>query len=316
VAEWNRKDLLGIEELSAAEIETILDLASSCKQIYSRQIKKLPTLRGKTVILLFFEPSTRTRTSFEIASKWMSADLINISVAQSSVVKGESLYDTAHTIEAMGPDLVVVRHRAAGVPQALAQRLGCSVINAGDGAHEHPTQALLDLYTIQERLGRIRGLNVLLVGDILHSRVARSQIYGLQKMGASVTVLGPSTLLPKGIESFGVKIGKSLDEELPKADVVSLLRIQKERQQSGLFPSLDEYALLYGIGEERLGLIRDDALIIHPGPTNLGVEISLAATEDKRSAINQQVTNGVAVRMAALYLILGGGGLERHEIAL
>jgi aspartate carbamoyltransferase catalytic subunit len=315
VTDWKRKDLLGLEDLSVSEIETILNLASSCKQIYSRQIKKFPTLRGKTVVLLFFEPSTRTRTSFEIASKWMSADLVNISVAQSSVVKGESLYDTVHTIEAMGPDLVVIRHRASGVPQALSQRLACSVINAGDGAHEHPTQALLDLYTIQERFGRIKGLNVLIVGDILHSRVARSQIYGLKKMGATVTLIGPSTLMPKGIESFGVRIGKSLDEELPKADVVSLLRIQKERQQSGLFPSLEEYAELFGIGQKRLELIRDDALIIHPGPTNLGVEISLEASEDRRSAINQQVTNGVAVRMAALYLLLGGGGLDR-EIAL
>lgn len=316
MATWHRKDLLGIEELSPPEIETILDLAGSCKQIYQRQIKKFPALRGKTVILLFFEPSTRTRTSFEIASKWMSADLVNISVAQSSVVKGESLYDTAETIEAMGPDLVVVRHSAAGVPQMLAQRLDCSIINAGDGAHEHPTQALLDLYTIRERMGRIEGLNVLMIGDILHSRVARSQIYALRKMGAVVTVMGPRTLLPKGIETLGVRVAADIEAELPKADVVSLLRIQKERQQSGLFPSLAEYALLWGIGTKRLDLIRDDALIIHPGPTNLGVEIGLDVSRDKRSAIGEQVTNGVAVRMAALYLLLGGGGLEREELAL
>lgn len=314
MAKWYHKDLLDIKDLKAEEIETILDLTSSCKQIYQRQIKKFPTLRGKTVVLLFFEPSTRTRTSFEIASKWMSADLVNVSIAQSSVVKGESLYDTARTIEVMGTDLVVVRHRSAGVPHTLAKLLSCSVINAGDGAHEHPTQALLDLYTIRERLGRIQGLKVLIVGDILHSRVARSQIYALQKLGAEITVLGPSTLIPKGIESFGVKVGTSLEEELPKADVVSLLRIQKERQERGHFPSLAEYAELYGINEERLKLIRDDALIIHPGPTNLGVEITPKAAEDKRSAINQQVTNGVAVRMAALYLLLGGG--QENELVI
>lgn len=307
------KDLLGLRELDTDEIELILETAEPCKEIFTREIKKLPTLRGKTMVNLFYEPSTRTRTSFEVAGKWMSADVINITVASSSVVKGESLKDTAKTLEALGANIIVVRHQMAGVAHVLARTVKASVVNAGDGAHEHPTQGLLDLFTIKERKGAIAGLNVLIVGDILHSRVARSNIWGLTKMGAQVSVVGPATLIPPDIERLGVQVFHDLDEAVAGADVINVLRIQLERQKKGLFPSVREYSRLYGITRERLKKARDDVLIMHPGPANLGVEISLDVAEEVRSAIHEQVTNGVAVRMALLYLLSGGG--SPREIA-
>ncbi len=306
MANWRHKDLLGLQELTAGEIELILDTALPCKQLFSREIKKLPTLRGKTVVTLFYEASTRTRTSFEIAAKWMSADAVNITVAQSSVAKGESFVDTAKTIEAVGADCIVIRHAMAGAPKLLAESVQASVINAGDGAHEHPTQGLLDLFTIRERLGRIAGLRVVIVGDILHSRVARSDIWGLTKLGAKVAVVGPPTLMPPGLEELGVEVGYDLDQALDGADVVNVLRLQLERQKKGLFPSVREYARLYGLNRQRLDKLPPETLLMHPGPANLGVEISEEASTDPRSTITTQVTNGVAVRMALLYLLVGG----------
>lgn len=308
---FTRKDLLGMRDLRADEIELILDTAEPCKQIFSRAVKKLPTLRGRVVVNLFYEPSTRTRTSFEMAAKWMSADVLNISVATSSVVKGESLTETAQTLEALGADIIVIRHASSGAPHLLARTTKARVINAGDGIHEHPTQALLDLYTIRERKGRIAGLTVTIVGDILHSRVARSNIWGLRTMGAKVRVVGPPTLIPVGIEQMGVEVYTDLDAALDGADVVNVLRIQRERQMPGLFPSLREYHRLYGITAERLRrAAKKDVLILHPGPTNLGVEITPEVLADPRCAIREQVSNGVAVRMALLYLMSGGQGDE------
>ncbi len=304
--EWKRKDLLGLEGLSAEEIHLILDTAESCKQIYEREIKKFPTLRGRTVVNLFYEPSTRTRTSFELAGKWMGADVINVSSSTSSVAKGESLRDTARTLEALGADVVVIRHSAAGAAHQLASEIRAAVINAGDGAHEHPTQGLLDLFTIRERKGRFAGLRVTIVGDILHSRVARSNIWGLKTLGAEVTVVGPPTLVPREIRQLGVRATHNLEEALEGADVVNILRIQLERQKKGLFPSLREYSRLYGITAEKLESAREDVLIMHPGPANLGVEVSEEVARDPRSAISGQVQNGVAVRMALLYLLTGG----------
>ena len=306
MAVWRHKDLLGLAELTAEEIELVLSLTGPCKEIFGREIRKLPTLRGKTVVTLFFEPSTRTRTSFEVAAKWLGADVVNLSVAQSSVAKGESFVDTARTIEAAGADVIVIRHAMAGAPKLLAETVRCSVINAGDGAHEHPTQGLLDLYTIKERKGGINGLNVVIVGDIMHSRVARSNIWGLTKLGAKVTVVGPPTLIPPGLEELGVRVSHDLDEALAGADVVNVLRLQLERQKKGLFPSVREYARLYGMNAERARRLAPDALIMHPGPANLGVEITEEAAGDPRSVITTQVTNGVAVRMALLYLLAGG----------
>lgn len=305
-----RKDLLGLEELSAEEITTILDTAEPMKQIFGRPIKKFPTLRGRVMVNLFYEPSTRTRTSFELAGKWLSADVVNIAVAQSSVVKGENLKDTARTLEALGADFVVIRHSCSGVPHQLAKALRAGVVNAGDGAHEHPTQALLDMFTIREKKGRIEGLHVAIVGDILHSRVARSNIWGLCRLGARVTVVGPPTLMPPGIANLGglqarVQISDDLDSVLPEVDVVNMLRIQKERQQAGLFPSIREYVQGFGLTEERLKALKPDAMIMHPGPANLGVEINEAVAKDPRSVIETQVTNGIAVRMAVLYLLAG-----------
>ena len=274
MAVWRHKDLLGLAELTAEEIDLVLSLTGPCKEIFGREIKKLPTLRGKTVVTLFFEPSTRTRTSFEVAAKWLGADVVNLSVAQSSVAKGESFVDTARTIEAAGADVIVIRHAMAGAPKLLAETVRCSVINAGDGAHEHPTQGLLDLYTIKERKGGINGLNAVIVGDIMHSRVARSNIWGLTKLGAKVTVVGPPTLIPPGLEELGVRVTHHLDEALAGADVVNVLRLQLERQKKGLFPSVREYARLYGMNAERARRLAPDALIMHPGPTNLGVEIT------------------------------------------
>ncbi|NPV52495.1 MAG: aspartate carbamoyltransferase catalytic subunit [Firmicutes bacterium] len=301
------KDVLGLEDLSVEEIELILQTAEPCKQIFTRDIKKLPTLRGKTMVNLFYEPSTRTRTSFELAGKWMSADVTNIATASSSVVKGESLKDTARTLEALGANIIVIRHQMAGAPHVIARCVKASVINAGDGMHEHPTQGLLDLYTIREHKGRIAGLKVVIIGDILHSRVAKSNIWGLTKLGAEVTVCGPPTLIPQGIERMGVNVEYDLDVALRGADVVNILRIQLERQKKGLFPTIREYSRLYGVNAKRLRAARPDILVMHPGPANLGVEITGDVAEGVRSVIHEQVTNGVAVRMALLYLLSGGG---------
>jgi len=304
------KDILGLKELSADQILHILDTAAVCKDIFKRDLKKIPTLRGKTVVTLFFEPSTRTRTSFEIAGKWMSADVVNLTVSSSSVAKGESFVDTAKTIEAMGVDVIIIRHSLAGTPKLLAESVSAHVINAGDGAHEHPTQGLLDLYTIREKMGRIDGLKVAIVGDILHSRVAKSNIYGLLKLGAEVTVVGPPTLIPRGIEQLGVRVEHSLDDILNRVDVVNILRIQLERQQRGYFPTKKEYSKLFGVNMERLLNARSDLLVMHPGPANLGVEIAEEVSVHPQSVITEQVTNGVAVRMALLYLLTGGGSKD------
>jgi aspartate carbamoyltransferase catalytic subunit len=301
-----RKDILGIRELAVEEINLILDTAESFLEVSTREIKKVPALRGKTVVNLFYEASTRTRTSFEIAGKRLSADTINISASTSSVVKGETLIDTARNLEAMNPDLIVIRHSAAGAPHLLAGLLKQSIINAGDGAHEHPTQALLDLMTIRAKKGGIAGLKVAIIGDIAHSRVARSNIYGLTKMGAEVTVAGPATMLPVGIERLGVKAFPRIDEALRDADIVMMLRIQTEREKQSIFPSLREYAAHFSLNRRNLGLARADALVMHPGPVNRGVEISPEVADGPHSIILDQVTNGVAVRMALLYLLTGG----------
>ncbi len=302
-----RKDLLGIEELTVEEINLILDTALPMKDIVQRDIKKVPTLRGRSVVNLFYEPSTRTRTSFELAGKFMSADTVNIATSSSSVAKGETLKDTAKTIEVMGADVVVLRHGMPGAARILAETISSHIINAGDGAHEHPTQALLDLFTIREEKGRIAGLTVTLVGDIVHSRVVRSNILALTKLGASVRLVGPPTLMPYGIEDMGVEVYYSLEEALKDSDVVMALRIQKERQQRGLFPSLREYSRLYGLTEEKLSWAKEDCLLMHPGPINRGVELSSPLADGISSLINRQVTNGVAVRMAILFLLIGGG---------
>lgn len=302
------KDLLGLEELSKEEIGLILDTAEAMKEILGRDIKKVPTLRGRLVVNLFYEPSTRTRTSFELAAKYMGADVVNIAVATSSVVKGESLVDTAATLAAMGLDVLVVRHRAAGAPHLLARHLKASVINAGDGCHEHPSQALLDLYTIRARKGRLEGLKVAIIGDIRHSRVARSDLWGLIKMGAEVRLCGPPTLLPQELARTGAKLVWQVEEALAGAEVVIALRLQLERQEQGLLPSLREYSRLWGLTTERLALAAPDVLLMHPGPINRGVELDAAVADGPWSAINEQVTNGVAVRMALLYLLLGEAG--------
>lgn len=296
-----------MEDLTAEEIEEILTTAVPCKEIIQREVKKLPTLRGWTVVTLFYEPSTRTRISFELAAKWLGADTVNVTVATSSVQKGENFIDTAKTIEALGADFVVLRHAMAGAPWLLSRTVDCRVINAGDGAHEHPTQALLDLFTLKEKCGSIKGLKVVIVGDIMHSRVAKSNIYGLLKLGASVKVTGPPSLIPPGIEQLGVQVVNNLRKAVQDADVINVLRIQLERQQKGLFPSLREYTELYGINREVLSKAPREVVIMHPGPTNLGVEITEEAASDPRAVIATQVTNGVAVRMALLYLMSGGG---------
>ena len=302
---WSRKDLLGLRELSAEEINFVLDTADAFKQVGAREIKKVPALRGKTLVNFFVEPSTRTRTSFELAAFRLSADVINISVATSSLTKGETLKDTAKNLEALHADILVLRHSSAGAPQFLAERLRSSVINAGDGAHEHPTQGLLDLYTIREKKGRVDGLHVVIVGDILFSRVARSNIFALIKLGARVTLLGPSTLVPRDFERLGVTISHDIDQVLPTADVVNLLRIQHERQRKEYFPGLGEYVRLFGLTKERAKLLRPDCLIMHPGPVNRGVEIDSEVADGNQSVILDQVTNGLAVRMAVLYLCGG-----------
>ena len=303
------KDLLGIKGMPADEITLILDTASSFKDVSERDIKKVPTLRGKTVINLFYEASTRTRTSFELAGKRLSADVINISTSTSSVVKGETLLDTARNIEAMKSDIIIVRHSCSGAAEFLAQRLKSSVINAGDGFHEHPTQALLDLFTIREKLGRLAGATVAIVGDITHSRVARSNIHALGAMGAKVRVCGPATMIPSGIERTGAEVHLVMDEAVAGADVIMMLRLQLERQTAGLFPGVREYARLYGLNRERLQRAEKHAIVMHPGPMNRGVEIS-SDVADLSSVILDQVTNGVAVRMAVMFLLSGGQKAE------
>ena len=301
--QWVRKDLLGLEELSREEILLILNQAKGFKEISERRIKKVPTLRGKTVVNLFFEPSTRTRTSFELAAKRLSADIVNISSSTSSAVKGETLKDTAKNIEAMKVDIIVMRHPASGSPHMLAKAVSASVINAGDGAHEHPTQALLDLFTIIDKKGSVEGANVSIIGDIAHSRVARSNIWGLTKLGAKVKVCGPRTLIPPEIEKMGVGVTYDISEAIKGADVLNILRIQLERQTQGLFPSIREYAAKFGIDREKLRSAQKNVLIMHPGPINRGVELTPDVADGPYSVILDQVTNGVAVRMAVLYLI-------------
>lgn len=307
--EWKRKDLLGLEPLTREEIELVLETAESTREVFEREVKKFPTLRGKTVVNLFYEPSTRTRSSFELAGKWMSADVINISPAGSSVQKGESLLDTVRTLTALGADALVLRHPQAGAAAFIARHTRAAVINAGDGAHEHPTQALLDLFTLRRRRGSLDGLKVLVVGDIAHSRVARSNLWGLSRFGAEITLCAPATLLPPGIERMvpRVRVTCDLDGALPEADVVMALRLQRERQAKGLLPSLAEYSREYGLNRERLERCRDEVIIMHPGPANLGVELSEEVASDPRSVITDQVTSGVAIRMALLYLLLGRG---------
>ena len=301
-----KKDLLGIQDLSVDEINLILDTAESFIEVSTREIKKVPTLRGKTIINLFMEPSTRTRTSFEIAGKRLGADTVNISATTSSVVKGETLIDMARNLEAMNPDVIVIRHNASGAPHMLAKLVKQSIINAGDGAHEHPTQALLDMMTIKARKGRIAGLRVAIIGDIAHSRVARSNIYGLTRMGAQVTVAGPATMLPRLIEQMGVTVHQHLEEAIKGVDIIMMLRIQTEREQQNIFPSLREYSRCFCLNRKNIRLAKDDALVMHPGPINRGVEIAPDIADGPASVILEQVTNGVAVRMALLYLLTGG----------
>jgi len=302
---WTRKDLLGIAELSPAEIELVLDTAESFRELAERPIKKVPTLRGKSVINAFFEPSTRTRSSFELAEKRLSADSLNISASGSALTKGESLVDTALNLQAMSPDLIIIRHEHAGVPHMLARRIAAGVINAGDGAHEHPTQALLDAFTIRRRKGRLAGLKVAIMGDILHSRVVRSNIHLLTKMGAQVKVAGPRIMMPVHMEQMGVEVHYSLEEALKDADVVMMLRVQLERHERRLFPSVREYFKLFGLTPERLALAKDDVIVMHPGPMNRGVEIASEVADGPYSVILEQVAAGVAVRMAVLFLLSG-----------
>ena len=303
---WKRKDLLGLDELSAEEITHILDTAESFKEVSTRSIKKVPALRGKVVALMFFEDSTRTRMSFELAASRMSADTILFTAKGSSVTKGETTLDTIRNVEAMGVDIFVVRHNQPGAPHMLSRRVKASIVNAGDGRHEHPTQALLDIFTIRQRLGRLDGLKVAIVGDIAHSRVARSNIIGLTKLGAKVVVIGPPTLVPSAITPMGCDISHSLDDVLGEVNVINMLRIQFERFGSQLFPSVREYHKIYGLTGERLKRCRKDVLVMHPGPINRGVEMTSEVADGPNSCILQQVTNGLAIRMAVLYLVSQG----------
>jgi aspartate carbamoyltransferase catalytic subunit len=307
------QDLLGIEHLERDQIELILETAEHMQEIGTRDVKKVPTLRGRTVVNLFFEPSTRTQTSFEIAGKRLAADVVNFSVSSSSLSKSESLLDTAKTLDAMDPDVVIVRHKVAGVPQRIADVLDAPVINAGDGAHEHPTQALLDMLTVLQEKGRIEGLTVAIIGDIAHSRVARSNIYGFTKLGAEVRVAGPPTMLPPHIEDLGVKAYSSLREVLDGVDVVMALRIQNERLGRGIFPSVREYSSTFGLDRAKLRFARPDAIVMHPGPVNRGVELSHDLADHRPSVILDQVRNGVALRMALLYLIAGRAFPQNQE---
>ena len=312
-ARWTKKDLLGLRELSAEEITLVLRTAESFREISLRPIKKVPALRGKTVVNLFFEPSTRTRTSFELAAKRLSADIVNIAAQSSSLSKRETILDTVPNLEALKVDILVIRHAAAGVPHLVAKHASASVINAGDGAHEHPTQGLLDLFTIQEKKGRVAGLNVSIIGDIAHSRVARSNVWGLTKLGARVTLCGPPTLMPPHIDELGVRVTYRLEEALHEADVVMLLRIQHERQEVKLIPSVREYRLRYGLDRERMRLAKPDVLIMHPGPINRGVELDSSVADGPYSVILDQVTNGLAVRMAVLYLVSGAPKVDEED---
>ena len=303
--QWTRKDLLSIYDLSADEITYILDTATEFKKVSQRRVKKVPALRGKTVVNFFVEPSTRTRVSFELAEQRLSADIVNMQAQASSLLKGETLLDTVRNIEALQVDLVVMRHSAPGAQNFIADRLQCGVVNAGDGAHEHPTQALLDLFTIREKLGGFKGLNVSIIGDILHSRVARSNIWGLLKLGANVTIGGPATIVPKEFEQIGCRVCHNLEDAIAGADVVNLLRIQHERQTVGFFPSVGEYASKFGINASTLKKMKPDVLIMHPGPINRDVELASEVADGSNSVILEQVTNGLAVRMAVLFLIAG-----------
>jgi len=305
---WHRKHLLDIESLTAEEITTVLETAKAFKAVGERAIKKVPALRGKTVVNLFIEPSTRTRISFELAAIRLSADVINFTAEASSLKKGETLKDTARNLEALNADIIIIRHSATGAPHFLSRFLKGSVVNAGDGAHEHPTQALLDTFTIHEKRGRIAGLNVTILGDILYSRVARSNVWALLKLGANVTLCGPSTLVPKVFEQLGCKVTYNVDEAIRDADIINLLRIQHERQRKTMFPSLGEYTTLFGLTKARLANTKPDVLIMHPGPINRGVEIDSEIADCGRSVILEQVTNGLAVRMATLFLVSGGKG--------
>ena len=307
---FQQKHILGLKELTAEEINLILDTAESMKEVSQRDVKKVPALRGVTVVNLFFEPSTRTRSSFEIAEKRLSADVLNFTPTQSSVVKGETLLDTARNLEAMGATVIVIRHAMSGASWLLARELDSSILNAGDGSHEHPSQALLDLFTVREVKKEIQGLKVVIVGDILHSRVARSNIWGFIKLGAEVRLVGPPTMMPQDVEKMDVKVYYSLEQALKGADVVIMLRTQMERQGSGLFPSLREYSRFYGLTRERLKLAKEDVMLMHPGPINRGVEIASEVADGPFSVILDQVANGVAVRMAVLYLLAGGA---EHE---
>jgi aspartate carbamoyltransferase catalytic subunit len=313
-----RKDVLDLDDFSPDEIRLVLDTADAMKEILSRPIKRVPALRGKTVVNLFYEPSTRTRVSFELAAKNLSADVVNVSASGSSVEKGESLIDTVRTLRSLGADFVVMRHPASGAPYLVARHFEGSVINGGDGCHAHPTQALLDLYTVREKLGRIEGIKLVIVGDIAHSRVARSDIWGFTKMGAHVVLCGPPTLIPRGIECLGARdslghgcvcIEHDLDRALEDADVVMALRIQKERMMGGFLPSLREYTRLYGLTSQRLSRAKRNVLVMHPGPMNEGVEIMPEVAYGRQSVIEEQVTNGVAIRMALLFLLAGGSGV-------
>jgi aspartate carbamoyltransferase catalytic subunit len=303
---WTRRHLLDIQSLTAEEILTVLDTARAFKAVGSRAIKKVPALRGKTVVNLFIEPSTRTRISFELAAQRLTADVINFSAEASSLKKGETLKDTVRNLEAMNADIIVMRHSATGAPHFISRFLNASVVNAGDGAHEHPTQALLDTFTILEKKGRIAGLKVTILGDILYSRVARSNIWALLKMGAHVTLCGPSTLVPRVFEQMGCRVTYDVDEAIADADIINLLRIQHERQRKTMFPSLGEYTKLFGLNRDRILKTKPDVLIMHPGPINRGVEIDSEIADCGRSVILDQVTNGLAIRMAVLFLISGG----------
>ena len=313
MTEWTRHNLLDLQSLSREEIEMVLETAKSFKEVSARDVKKVPTLRGRTVVMLFFEPSTRTRASFELAAKRLSADTVSFAAGGSSMSKGESALDTARNIEAMNVDAIVVRHASSGVPHILARHLKASIINAGDGCRAHPTQALLDMFTIKEKLGKIEGLRVAIIGDILHSRVARSNIWGLTKLGAEVTVCGPATLIPRGIERLGVKVNYDLREVIRASDVLMPLRLQLERQQEKFLPSIREYAKKFGIDKAKLKGAPKNVIIMHPGPTNRGIELSAEVADGEYSVILDQVTNGIAVRMALLYLLLGTKGKSAEE---
>ncbi|MCI0535876.1 MAG: aspartate carbamoyltransferase catalytic subunit [Verrucomicrobiales bacterium] len=305
---WTRKHLLDIQSLEPDEILTVLETARAFKAVGERLIKKVPALRGKTVVNLFVEPSTRTRISFELAAQRLSADVINFTAEASSLKKGETLKDTARNLEALNADIIIIRHSATGAPHFLSRFLEASVVNAGDGAHEHPTQALLDVFTMREKKGQIEGLNVTILGDILYSRVARSNIWALLKLGAKVTLCGPATLVPRAFEQLGCRVTYDITEALSHADVINLLRIQHERQRKTMFPGIGEYANLFGINRSRLAQVRSDALIMHPGPINRGVEIDSEVADGSQSVILEQVTNGLALRMAVLFLVSGGKG--------